>query len=109
MSRLANMPTRNIAGNIPADHAPNTPGEWCIIESAEGARSFWFGCPLKPGGRCHVNIKPHFNDAHGVPSWSFDGNMNAPTLSPSIDCIKDEPRSYGCGWHGHVRNGEFGP
>lgn len=31
--------------------------------------------------------------------WAFDGNVKAPTLTPSIKC-------FGCGWHGYIRNGK---
>lgn len=33
----------------------------------------------------------------GRPQWDWDGNREAPTFSPSINC-------QGC-WHGYIRNG----
>lgn len=44
----------------------------------------------------HVTID-HKNDCGA--SWSWDGNENAPTLSPSI-------HTYGV-WHGFVQKGEL--
>jgi len=35
----------------------------------------------------------------GRPQWDWDGNCEAPTFSPSINCEKH------CGWHGYIRNG----
>lgn len=97
-----------VAGNIPDDHAPDAPGEWIIQRRDEtGDQAITFGCPFRPGQSCRVNIKPHSSDAHGVPSWVWDGNVAQPTLTPSINCIKDEPRSYGCGWHGFLTRGDF--
>lgn len=34
----------------------------------------------------------------GRPSWTFDGNMERPTLSPSIWTNRDNPPD----WHGYV-------
>lgn len=33
----------------------------------------------------------------GRPQWDWDGNREAPTFSPSINC--------GSCWHGYIRNG----
>lgn len=35
------------------------------------------------------------------PSWSWDGNLEKPTLTPSVLQIG------GCQWHGWLRNGEW--
>ena len=35
----------------------------------------------------------------GRPQWEWDGNREAPTFSPSINCEKH------CGWHGYLRKG----
>jgi hypothetical protein len=35
----------------------------------------------------------------GRPQWDWDGNREAPTFTPSINC------SAHCGWHGYIRNG----
>ena len=47
-----------------------------------------------------TNIKRDPQGANGGrPQWDWDGNRDAPTFSPSIDC------SGHCGWHGYIRNG----
>lgn len=38
------------------------------------------------------------NDTH---QWEWDGNTDAPTLKPSINCVGC------CGWHGFLTAGEF--
>src|ERR1700721_4305172 len=35
----------------------------------------------------------------GRPQWDWDGNREAPTFTPSINCEGN------CGWHGYIRNG----
>lgn len=35
----------------------------------------------------------------GRPQWAWDGNREAPTFTPSINCEKH------CGWHGYIRKG----
>ncbi len=35
-------------------------------------------------------------------TWTFSGPLDAPTISPSVDCTV-------CGWHGHVVNGHMQP
>jgi hypothetical protein len=39
------------------------------------------------------------------PRWHWNGNLECPTLSPSIGCDA-APR---CGWHGHIIDGEIKP
>lgn len=38
-----------------------------------------------------------------APTWEWDGNEQAPTLSPSINCNGNG----GCGWHGHMKAGKL--
>lgn len=45
-----------------------------------------------------VTIK-HLNNTKG---WEWDGNLDAPTLAPSIWSKKDKG---GCGWHGWIKAG----
>lgn len=35
----------------------------------------------------------------GRPQWGWDGNWDAPTFTPSVNCEKH------CGWHGYIRKG----
>ena len=35
----------------------------------------------------------------GRPQWDWDGNLEAPTFRPSINCEAN------CGWHGYIKAG----
>jgi hypothetical protein len=37
-----------------------------------------------------------------APMWDWDGNVEAPTFSPSINCLEGS----GCGWHGYIVGGK---
>lgn len=54
---------------------------------AEGPHSVAHGIKRDPQGN------------GGRPQWNWDGNREAPTFSPSINCASH------CGWHGYIRNG----
>ena len=49
---------------------------------------------------CEISIK--FGDCK-APLFGWDGNLEAPTITPSIGC------DHRCGWHGHITNGEILP
>lgn len=42
-------------------------------------------------------------------AWGWDGNVEAPTLTPSIDAIELGPagQRLGSTWHGYLRAGRF--
>jgi hypothetical protein len=52
-----------------------------------------FVCPCGCGEVLGVGFKPG--------SWTFDGNLDAPTVTPSIQHLD------GCRWHGFLTAGEF--
>lgn len=61
----------------------------------------YFICPN--GRQCGVAIRHgEFADT-GIKRWGWDGNSEAPTLKPSINCRLPS----GCGWHGHVTQGRL--
>lgn len=49
-------------------------------------------CPCGCGNLGSLNFRPHPS-----PSWEWDGNKEAPTLSPSVNHIDH--------WHGYLRAG----
>ena len=74
-------------------------GQFEITEGQGGQRRFWLVCPGPCKGLSPLALRPV---SDGSPqSWEFNGNTEAPTLSPSID-------HRGC-WHGFLINGEFQP
>lgn len=73
---------------------------------AEGVDSIQFRCPSKINRVCSIplTLGPEVDrDAHGQRRWHWDGNMPAPTITPSIGC---EAR---CGWHGNITAGAIAP
>lgn len=67
-----------------------------------------FVCPNRH--RCAVLLGPQFvtrptPDALCI--WAWDGNIERPTITPSINCIaeKDGKPTGGCGWHGFITAG----
>jgi hypothetical protein len=68
-------------------------------DEATGQRWFWFKCPGACGQVSAIALRPVVKPTPGQHSWEFDGNEEAPTLSPSINHV-------GC-WHGFLRAGVF--
>jgi hypothetical protein len=53
--------------------------------------------------------QPIVQAVNGHAPWSWDGNRDAPTLTPSIDCkgtFFDGTKDVPCGWHGFIRGGK---
>jgi hypothetical protein len=59
-----------------------------------------FVCP-RSGKYCGFIAIGYPDKPASTPSWQWDGNLESPTLKPSINCIS------GCGWHGYLTNGEW--
>lgn len=70
-----------------------------------------FVCPNQK--RCAVLLGPAATppaEGQRLHIWAWDGNLERPTLTPSINCraTKDDGTpAGGCGWHGHITNGEM--
>lgn len=71
-----------------------------------------FVCPK--GRRCGVLLAPQpipRATPYRLYIWGWDGNVDRPTLTPSINCeTKTRPDGTpggGCGWHGHITGGAF--
>lgn len=73
-------------------------GQFDVTESpVNGQRRFWFVCPGPCKSLAPLALRPVVD---GSPqSWDFDGDLEAPTLNPSINHV-------GC-WHGWLQRGEF--
>lgn len=59
-----------------------------------------FPCQRTSGALCQVALRPSQVNAVGA-SWQWDGNREAPTITPSVNCEKI------CGWHGFIEAGQF--
>lgn len=62
--------------------------------SGEPPGGLWYMCPCGCGTQGFLAIRPA-NPAH--PSWGWDGNRDAPTLTPSVHHVGH--------WHGFLRAG----
>lgn len=72
-------------------------GEFEIITEPNGQRRFWFVCPGPCRSIAALALRPVVEGSGA--SWAFDGNEDAPTLSPSIHHV-------GC-WHGWLNCGQY--
>jgi hypothetical protein len=69
-----------------------------------------FECPN--ARQCRVFIGPAFEARRNESEpnvWAWDGNVEHPTITPSINCIaeKDGKPTGGCGWHGWITKGRM--
>jgi hypothetical protein len=75
------------------------PGDYMLGEFVDGKPGrLTFNCPCGCDKVAAVSLKP--TNPNG---WDFDGNLECPTVHPSID-IYGEQQSH---WHGWLKNGEF--
>lgn len=65
---------------------------------SEGHQTLNFTCPCGCGTVHSVPVNPAFEKR-----WTWDGNVDKPTLSPSILATNT------CRWHGHLIDGVFVP
>lgn len=104
-----------LAGNC--EGLPKAVGAWQIREfdwwrdpagNEQRGPALVFACP-NGRGACMVPIAPApANSNHAV--WTWDGNRELPTLSPSINCIALDASGaqlpgIGCGFHGYMSRG----
>ena len=81
------------------------PGDFCFWHIAEDGQSAFmaFKCPCG-ADQCRKRTHDSIPVRVGAPqpdqhNWGWDGNLDAPTLTPSIH------RTGDCGWHGHLQAG----
>lgn len=97
-----NVKLRFVEGDIWANE-DRQPGDAQFI-SFDGVEraGLYFICP-----QCHHLGGVHF-DPPRAGGWKWDGNVEAPTVTPSI--LHDDPAHGGrCGWHGYLTAGELVP
>ena len=73
------------------------PGQFEVTAEPSGQRRFWFVCPGPCKSISAIALRPVVDGS--AQSWEFDGNLDAPTLTPSINHV-------GC-WHGWLTAGQF--
>lgn len=67
--------------------------------AGEQAAGLMFACP-----GCGELNSIAFMPFDGHPTWSWNGDRERPTASPSI---LSDPAKGGCGWHGFLVRGRF--
>lgn len=78
-------------------------------ETEDGTRGRIIGMIhyLPGAGYGHINIRPYSGSAA---AWDWDGNIEKPTLHPSVNAKPAEPHGDypgRVGWHGWLRNGRW--
>lgn len=75
------------------------PGSFHIDLTQGGPKcaAFWFFCPCGCEGLSRITVGLCHKPAQ-EPSWSWNGKLSEPTLSPSVSQLN-------CGWHGWLRDG----
>lgn len=86
-----------LVDDIDSDEA--RPGDARFYSYRERARA---GMLIRCPGCASLVRLPLAPARNGGAAWEWDGNVEAPTLSPSIRHV--DPA---CGWHGWLRSGEF--
>lgn len=83
--------------------SPTKPGEFQYIGRfrKEGAYGLIYCCPCGCGGEGLLQFDNDQGSDNVHPKWHWDGNKEAPTLTPGIR------RIGGCGWHGFLTAGVF--
>lgn len=102
--------TRDTRDNWPSD---TPPGSFDISTHGlegypEATGHILFVCPN--ARRCVVLIGSNAvapADDQRLHIWAWNGNVEKPTLTPSINCLseKDGKPTSGCGWHGFITDG----
>lgn len=89
---MSEVKTQPVKGHLVADiDADGTqPGDFELSGSPVGG--LWYNCPCGCGSQGFLAIRPAAS-----PSWEWNGNRDAPTLTPSVHHVGH--------WHGYLRAG----
>lgn len=67
------------------------PGDWFFFEGGD------IYIHIPGVGRCQFNL--NLDPEYSPPRWKWDGNREAPTITPSLHVVNH--------WHGWMKNGEL--
>jgi hypothetical protein len=99
MSEVRTPPVKaTLVNNI--DEVLKTPGAFEYTRAGKDGPypgGMLYACPCGCGHMGSLMFRPVPDGFPGHPSWEWDGNMEAPTLSPSVHHVGH--------WHGFLRNG----
>lgn len=91
------------------DEYVETPG---AVQFALDGRGLFYICPCGCGKEGYLAFRGK-QDVKGLkrpydgPTWTWDGNKESPTLSPSIHHQSKCANQVRTHWHGYLRNGVF--
>lgn len=66
-----------------------------------GVQIFWYCCPCGCGSVGALRVGNGFKPAIAEPSWQWNGSVEKPTLTPSVNHVGH--------WHGFLTDGEWKP
>ena len=81
------------------------PGEFCWAPDEANPKRIVIGLPSVGVVRLRVVKGNDPVTFGGEPAWGWDGDLEAPTLEPSID--SQGPQNVA--WHGYLRDGKLVP
>lgn len=94
--KLALHPVSFNGGTIPR-------GTFAYCIGKQGVTSILFWCRGDKNRLCEIALTLGDKVEEPVRRWHWDGNMQEPTITPSIGC------DHRCGWHGHITAGDITP
>ena len=87
-----------VEGDLVAEGKEHPAGAFRLYENA-GIKYLHFLCPCGCGGLWGVSFAPS--------RWTFDGNSEAPTVTPSIRAFEPSGDGTETHWHGCLTAGEW--
>lgn len=89
-------------GCLVCDHSGYAPaGSFQWSEDRDGSIDLLYTCPCGCGVARAVPVALSWEPGK---RWGWDGNREAPTLTPSLDILADHGGSH---WHGWLQGGEW--
>jgi hypothetical protein len=89
------------------------PGDFCYTEQyGNPFGRITFYCPCGACDKFLACSIPIVKGSKQIDAWEWDGNEDAPTLTPSIFrhvdiAAHDDKPAHKCEWHGFLTNGVF--
>lgn len=78
------------------------------VDPTDGERFLWMKLPSQDGdpmgAACSIPVRPAADPS--MPSWNWDGNLEKPTLTPSVFHDPNQPQSR-YHWHGFITAGRM--
>lgn len=98
MTAVQGRPVDGFDALYASDDPTENAGKFFFMDTPEGP-SLVFACPDGCGDVTAVPVSSPDRASEAATSWTWDGNREAPTLTPSIN------RLDGCRWHGFLKAG----